>query len=486
MLIELGVGLGLLGVKWVYHRLTEEPPPKQVYEATFPTTEDGAPVGVLFGRYRVSRPAIAWVGELDSEAGSIGNGSPNHPSVYRASVLYEVARGFTSATNNIHGGWIGRKKLFWQPPIVEVPALSTEGHVGGLIEILAGGSTQVLVDPSTGAGVTAAGQRMRAAGHAAAAIPGYRGRISAFLYNNVGGFYFGPSGSFPSVEFEASSYHAGHSQLGTFARVGSDSNPVNVIYEILTSPFLMGLPESAIDVSGTFKAAQYTLHTETHGYSRFWSERVEAQEMLNDVLRQIDGLLYFDHRSKKVKVKLIRPDFSPGDLFVINRSNCQRLVAFAMGGQAQVSNVIVKYRDRAEGYEVRSVRAADEGNIAGHDEQAVIEELDYPGCCDAETAQRIAARELAARSKPFVRCRAIMKRTALRVEPGDPVRVVYTNPDVNAIFRVVDVDRGSPKDGAIALDLVLDTSYVWRGQNPQLPDYGGLPLPPTLPIDVGL
>src|SRR5690606_22950048 len=312
----------------------------------------------------------------------------------------------------------------------------------------------VLVDPITGSGVTAAGLRMRALGMAPASIPGYRGRISAFLYNNIGGFYFGPSGSFPSVEFEASSYHTGHLQLSTFARVGSDSNPVNVIYEILTSPFLMRLPESVIDMS-SFQSAQYTLHTETHGYSRFWAERVEASEMLHDVLRQIDGLLYFDHRSEKIKIKLIRPDFQPSELFEINRKNCVKLTAFAMGRRTQVNNVVVKYRDRAAGYEVESVRAIDEANmVAGG---AAVEELDYLGCCDGETARRLAARELAARSKPFVRCRAIMKRTALRVEPGDPVRLVFTNPDVNAIFRVVDVDRGSQDDGPIALDLVLDT-----------------------------
>jgi len=319
---------------------------------------------------------------------------------------------------------------------------------------------------------------------APASIPGYRGRISAFLYNNIGGFYFGPSGSFPSVEFEASSYHTGHPQLSTFARVGSDSNPVNVIYEILTSPFLMVIPDAVIDVS-SFQSAQYTLHTETHGYSRFWAERVEASEMLHDVLRQIDGLLYFDQREQKIKIKLIRPDFQPSELFEINRRNCMKLTAFAMGGRSTVNNVVVTYRDRSAGYEVKSVRAVDEANTVSSG-RATVEELDYPGCCDGETARRLAARELAARSKPFVRCKAIVKRTALRVQPGDAVKLVFTNPDVNAIFRVVDVDRCSQDDGAIVLDLVLDTSYVWRGQNPQLPDYGELPLPPTLPIDVGL
>src|SRR5690606_13750061 len=127
MLIELGVGLALYGARWIYHRLTQEPPPKQTLEATFPTTREGEPVGVLFGRHRIHRPLLAWYGEIDAVAGDVANGSPGHPLVYQGSMFFELARGFTSATNNIHGGWIGNQKLSWLPPIVEVPARGTEG-----------------------------------------------------------------------------------------------------------------------------------------------------------------------------------------------------------------------------------------------------------------------------------------------------------------------------------------------------------------------
>jgi hypothetical protein len=479
MYIELAAAAFLAG-QYIYHRLTEKPPPEERGEFTLPITEEGAPRAKIFGRDRVRQPVLEWTGDVSAEAGSIDNGSPTSPAVYRASTLLSLGTGFGNGTNNVHGLWFGDVKLAtFLPPLAELPNHGAAGKVHGLLEILLGGPTQTLVDGS-GAGTNATGLRMRANGVDADKIGGYRKRMSVFLYNTIGGFYFGASPSFPAVNIEASSYQTNHPQLGTFARVGDDSNPVNVLHEILTGTLdMLGLPESLIDIP-SFQAAQYTLHTESHGYSRVWDQRASAADIIMDVLRQIDGILFEDQTAGKVKLKLIRADYDPNTIPVIDRHNCDKIMGFAMNSRVNVVNrVRVVYENREKNYDDDSAMAIDMANVVGQDGQVVEEVIEYRGCKRANQAFNLAQRELEVLSKPLVKCRARVGRWAIRINPGDPVKVLWNAPDINAVFRVMHVERGTLEDGAIDLDLVLDPSYVWRNQTPIPPGFGGIDRPPV-------
>jgi hypothetical protein len=98
-----------------------------------------------------------------------------------------------------------------------------------------------------------------------------------------------------------------------------------------------------------------------------------------------------------------------------------------------------------------------------------------PGICNQVLADTVAARELAARSRPITKLRAICDRTARNLMPGDPVKLTWTDPDIaGLIFRIADVDRGTLADGKVAIDLISDNFYVWRNAAPQNVDLGNL------------
>lgn len=482
MLIELTAaasGLYLLG-QYIYHRIVDEKPQGPRNDFSMPIMEEGGARAKLFGRDRVRQPVLAWLGDSSTEAGSVGNGSPNSPAVYRASMLMTLGSGFQGGTHNIHGGWINDVKLSWLMPLAEIPNFGASGFIGGSVEILTGGSSQQLVDGG-GAAVTDAGGRMLANGVSATQIPGYRNRFSVFLFSGAGGWYLGGSSSFPTFNFEASSYSSNHPQLGLYARIGNDANPVNVIFEVLTGTLdMLGLPESLVDIQ-SFQSAQYTLHTESHGYSRCWDKRTPARDIINDVLRQIDGFIYEDQRTGKICIRLARNDYVPADLPVIDRNNCRRITGFAMNSRANIVNKVrVVFENRDKDYADDSATAQNMANAAGQDGQVVEEVIEYRGCKNPTTAERLADRELGIRSKPVVKCSAHVSRSFLRTNIGDVVKLVWNAPDINAIFRVVGVDRGEPGDETIRIDLLLDANYVWRNQIPIPPDTGGIDIPPVV------
>lgn len=495
-IITIGSLAWMLG-QYIYHRITAEDEKPDPREIGHPITDEGAPIPKLFGRYRVSAAVLAWNGPViyDERATNVFDLRANQFFVLGSGFRHGDGISAPIARNRIHAIWAGDQKLsnttglsalegngsFETTP--QVSLVKSDYSVVGNVEFLNGGPAQVLVN--SGATTTAGTKMLADYPHGSSlsenVIPGYRGVLGVCLFQDAvaGGFNHGRVNSLPPYHFEASSYGTNHAQLGTYARVGDDSNPVNVIYEILTAPDLLGLPESWIDMSN-FQAVQYTLHTETHGYSRWFSQRTTASEMLNDVLRQIDGLIYFDQRTAKIKIRLIRADYDPATLPVIDKTNCDKLKNFSMGGRTNLINKVrVTYPNRDKDYNEDSATAQNAANAVGQDGQVAEEPLQYLGCCRPNLAKAIAERELDVRSRPIVKCSAIVSRAFLRTVPGDVVKVVWKNPDIaGAVFRVVGVERGTLEDGAIRLDLVLDASYVWRNETPIDPGIGGLDSPP--------
>lgn len=287
------------------------------------------------------------------------------------------------------------------------------------------------------------------------------------------GFIFGESPSVDSVSFEVSSYgdrlddvtgkHIFTMQNETLD-FGGDADPVEVIYALLVDKLgKLGHDPSRIDVVSFAKASQ-TLKSEGHGYSRVIEDASEADGIIQDVLLQIDGVLDENPTTGKIEIRLIRSDFNPATIPVIDRSNCDKLVSGAAGGRSNLINKVkITYENRDKDYAQDSEIAQSPANALGGDGTINEIVIDMPGVKRAPVALQIALRELAARSRPLIKCRAMASAKFLRVMRGDAVRVVWSNPDIDLVFRVANVDRGTLREGMIALDLIQDTSYVWRG-----------------------
>ncbi len=482
MILE-AAAVGFFVGDYVYHRWFDdkllEAHPKQ--EITLPITEDGAPIPMIFGRVRCRSPILAWNATPVLSAG-----------IYEMNMMLVLGLGMQDSTNLVHNIWAGEKKLGWidQSPLItgdagEFPIVAEgntrdgSGH-GGFLEFLNGKSTQIVADDSDtylSATTNAAAYMLTPAadpgggGLTVAQIPSYRGYLSCFLFGGAGGQWkFGPSPTVPAYSVEASSYNTGHARLGTYARVGDDLNPINAIFDLIVAKHgKAGIPEDYIDVTN-FQAAQYTLMTESHRYSRFVDGSKSLGEHIIEVLKQIDATLYEDEATGKWKIKLIRNDFDPTTIPVINKNNCKDIVNFSMGGRTNIINrVRLRYTSREREYVEDSEVASNTANAVGEDGRVNELVLEMLGVTTQLQAVQMAYRELDFRSRPVMKCRALVDRSLIRLNPGDPVKLVWTSPDIaGVVMRVARKDRGTLESGVLGLDLIQDAFYTHRDRTPRI------------------
>lgn len=479
MFIELAAA-GFLAGQYIYHRWIEDKPVVKTkpQEVSIPRTDEGATVPLIIGRCRVKAPILVWHSAPYRNDGDISNGFPDGSFVYFMNMWFVLGIGMDdgNGTSRVHGMWGGEKRFSsWGDTGPETDILTELATASG-VDIGPIGSHAMYFDGNTAQdpGVPPGGSM----------APGYVGYISVFLDDAGNDWRAGSRPNIPQYSFEASSYHTEHPQLGTYARVGDDSNPINALYDLLVSKFgKLGLDESLIDIPN-FQAAQYTLHTETHGYSRCIESASDAEAAIQEILRQIDAVLYFDESTQKIKIKLIRGDFDPSEIFEVNRYNAQRLTGFSMSG---VTNAINKVRliftnrgqdtdssspDYLADYQDGSEVARNQALAIVNDGQVNEQTIHMPGVCRRNQARALAAREIAARSRSIMKFTIIGMRSMLRVNPGDAIKVVWSNPDINGVFRVAGVERGTLEDGRIAIHCISDYFYTYRDLFPVPPDFG--------------
>ena len=476
--VTLGIAVGWLSGRFIYHRWIEDWlfPPKVIRvaeEFQIPKAREGDVISLIYGQVRVNAPVLSWM-----EA-------PEYNEVtdaYIMNMLFTLGIPFSDGVNAVTNMWAGDKKFFWNiaapPGLFFAQGESADGtNLGaGLVEPLDGNPLQKLVEDD-GTHVKNIGASMINAGLGATTIPGYRGYTSIGL---IGWQTSGRSNNLSAYGFETSSYQLNHPRLGTFAKSGVDSNPVNVIHDLLTGTMgKLGLPESLIDMP-SFEAAQWKLFSEGHGYSRAISELSSGEKVIQEILRQIDAVLYEDPKTGKIGIKLIRNDYDPLTIPHINSTNCEDITNYAAGGWENLPNKIrILFTNREDDYQDGTGNAQNLGAVDFTDFTVREQLIEMRGVTRQELAYEIAERELAARSRPIAKGTAIVDRSFMDVKQGDAVRVTWDNHHIDGlVFRVAAVDRGSRADGKIQLDLIQDYFYVWRNQFPKPTGLGGLATPP--------
>jgi hypothetical protein len=498
---DLAVAAGILGAEYVYHRWIDPPDPPKVpppaNALAIPRTDAGTPYPIFFGRCRVKSSVLAWVSKAKAKIGTGFSPAVNAQYVYGADILLIIGLPFVGGANVVRYMWAGELQLAAGPPglsgqtghggsgtndtCLVGTAAGLDGNTGpiyGTAEVLDGRSTQTLVD-GTLAPITFAAKRMIDDGVTAANIPGYRNYMSVFLcapnFAAPGGdrFWVGSQPQVDAYSFEVQTlpltYFGPNQQVtepssGDIGVTNGDANPIDVLYEILTGSTKLGLSPAVLDGT-SFYAAATTLDGEGLGFSRCWDRGETASQMIAELMRYIDGVLRVDPTTGLISVKLVRSDYTVSALPQINPDNCQELQGFAAGGWTAITNKVdVSYTSRSDGYRDGSASAQNQANAVGQNNEVYEVSLQYPGCCEQGVADRLASREIYARSRPLMKCSAIVNRSFYAVLPGDVVRVKWPEWGLNdVVFRVANVSRGTLENGAIKLDLLQDIYYVWRG-----------------------
>lgn len=290
-------------------------------------------------------------------------------------------------------------------------------------------------------------------------VPGYRNQIVFW-----GNFHIGVSPAVPSISFDVTSL-----STGTVADMGvslpHDADPAAVIYDLLTSPWgKLALSADKIDVP-SFQAAALTLFNEGHGYSRAIEQTTDATEIINDVLRQIDAVMYQEPTTGKLVLKLIRNDYVVSALPDINPDNMESPGSgwYVIQGWSETLNQVrLSFTDRvttgvrttyADGIAV----AQNMANVVGQGSKLRALELRYEGCCDRALAQKLASRELAVVSRPVAKATVVVNRSFHASRMGDAVTLTWPQLGIDhMVMRIASINFGQLHDGKIRLDLIRD------------------------------
>lgn len=284
-------------------------------------------------------------------------------------------------------------------------------------------------------------------------VPAYSGTCHIVLVDNN----IGESLALRKMHFDLFSYEDNLSN-GAFGRafVGSeDIDLAEALYIIMTNTWRgLSIPASDIDIA-SFQAASAVLFTEENGGSISVTSPQNGKKVITEILRQIDGIMYQDHASGKIKLKLIRDDYVAGDLTIYDEDEIKAVRNFTKTAWADVrSQVKVSYASRdGDSSKIAIAQNAARAESLG----LTTAEISFPFCYDADLANRLAARELAVISVPLFSMSVEFNRSVYNLEPGEVIKISWPKYGLTeVIMRVQKIDIGELLDNKIVVDLVQD------------------------------
>jgi len=295
-----------------------------------------------------------------------------------------------------------------------------------------------------------------------ALLPGYRG-ICYVVARQV---YVGTSAYLKLISFVV---RRCPNQLGApaeHANIGGDANPACMLYEILTdTKWGLGIATGLID-SQSFLGAALTLYQESFGLSMLVDSGAAGNDLLAEILRHVDGVIYTDPQTGLIKLRLARADYSPDDLPRYDETFGVRSCRLSRPSWDETKNIVkIRYVDRGANYLERIAQAQDLASVQARSGETSAEEFPFRGISNAVAAQKVAARTLKTTTYPLAAVELEISRAAWRLRPGDVFRLTWTPLGiVDMVVRVIRIATGELRDGVIKVDAVEDIFAVsWTG-----------------------
>jgi hypothetical protein len=241
-----------------------------------------------------------------------------------------------------------------------------------------------------------------------------------------------------------------------FENINGEANPAHVIVDLLTSTIYgMGIPTSQIDLD-SFTGASETLYNEDYGTSFVWDRDEEVQGVLQRMVDLCDGALFTSPTTGKWTFNLIRRDYDPDDLPILDETNIVEVESYTTRTPDEaVNEVRIDFLEIATDFKKQTAtwRSLTNHRIRGEREPVT---LHHP-VGNKTTANKLASREGLALALPLKHLKIKVNREAFNFTPGSAFR--FSWPDygiVQEIYRVSRIQLGSLTQNTISLDCVLD------------------------------
>lgn len=277
----------------------------------------------------------------------------------------------------------------------------------------------------------------------------------------------------------------------TLSRIGDDANPAEIIYELWTDTrWGLGESSSALDTA-SFLAALQTLSDEGLGISGTFVGGESADEKVKEILRTIDGVLVADPLTGKLKLTLIRADYTVADLETFTPSNSRDLTVSRPDWDELTTEVKVRYTDAGQDFTTRARPAYNPAVRAALGKARGVT-IDYPLISTGTNAEALAVRDLKSLSSTLATGTITLPRVAATLAPGDPFILNYPDEGLNAtVVRATRINYGTI-NGESAIEanwaedvfgvsggvFTVDPPAVWTPPTP--PSFGNVVVIPTV------
>jgi len=465
----------------------EDAKPAGLGDFQVPTATEGRVVPIIWGRVKVSGPNVVWYGDLQAnpitekvKTGLFSSDTVTTGFRYEIGLQMALCRGPVDLLVNIRNDesfvW-GEDAPSADTPIVPVDAgtpyaIDEPGFFGG--EESGGGGGLI------GGGRLFPGTESQAISLYLAPFqtptPAYRG--SCYITWERG--EVGLSPSLRRFEFELQRIPDGL-DLATVQpgdeEVALGANPMNVLYEVLNnSEWGINIGPGNIDVAG-LRAIAAICKAEGQGFAWIWDRKLDVLEVVRMIEEQLDGVLFADPVTGAYSFKLIRFDYTPGTLPLLDESNVKKLNRFSRPSWADTTNnITAEYTDRRKNYTQSFALAQDMANVE------IVKALNtgplrFPGVKNPTLANALAWRELRALSFPMATGQMVTDRTQWDLVPGDVREFSWGRLGlVRLAIRVIKVDRGQILKNEIKVDFTQDVFSIAPGTFADPIDTGWLPV----------
>lgn len=267
--------------------------------------------------------------------------------------------------------------------------------------------------------------------------------------------------------------------------ISGDANAALWIYEIMTDA-LNGLGISPADINtSSFQAAAATLASEGLGVSMQIDTQGNADQIIGDILRHVDGITWVDPITALWNMTLARADYDPDLIPEFTVDDILETPQFSRGSWSETTNqVCIKYIDRHQDFNTRSVQVQDTSNIAVCQEVRT-QAIAFNGISNSTTGMLVAMRVLRTLAFPLSKVTVKVNRKAWTLRIGAVFKWTWTPLGINnQVYRVTRVGFGEISDGKISIDAVEDVfGLAFTAFDPP-PDSGwtnptGAPVAPT-------
>ena len=466
----------------------EDAKPSGIGDFQLPTATEGRVIPIIWGRVKIAGPNVVWYGDLVAdpikEKVKTGLFSKTTQTVgfnYFIGLQFGICRGPVDLLQSIRND----DSFCWGPdattadtPVVPIDAGAVyninqpayfggedAGGAGGLVgggRIYPGSETQLVN------GYLAPFQ---------VPTPAYRGTCYLTMERMNVGF----TAQLRAFEFEVERFPDGL-DLATLQpgdeRIGNTANPMNVVFEALeNAEWGLNISASTIDATA-MRAVAATLATEGNGFAWTWDRVRDVLEVIRLVEQQVDGVLFQDPVTGSYSFKLIRFDYTPGTLELLDESNVKRIIRYSRPAWQETQNQItVEFTDPRKNYTQSFALAQDMGNID------IVQEINFskvvfPGCKDATLANVLAWREIRQLSFPVATGQLEVDRSQYDIVPGDVRELSWARMGIVRLpIRITKVNRGKILDNIIRLDWTQDVFSFNAGSFADPPDTGWVPPP---------